>query len=609
MNDIPHMRNLKLRAPSSPLSPLASAGPFDVAYQPIISMSSLRTQGFEALTRMGECSPYTDVLSLLDASAADGSLRQTEQALLTKAITKFARFSGAREARLFCNVDNRVFDDERTSPEVIVALVRNCGLMPANLCIELSERQPPSSADAMQRLVDVFLNHNVRIAIDDFGQGFSGLNTLMQINPHYVKIDRAFVSGVAASPKQQAIVSSIVALSHSLGYLVVAEGVESESDFRALRGMGCDMAQGYLIARPDPDLVNLRMVYTEVVSSSSSIDLISPQVSEMMLEVAPLHIDDPLELAVDRFKQENPVNFIPVTDHHGYVHGALYESDLRYYLFGDYGSALLANKGMGHNLERFVRRCPISEASATTHALIASYVVAETNDGVVLTLDGRYIGVLRNQSILRLAAERDVADARDQNPLTFLPGNTSINRHLYETLNSSHDQTIVFFDFDHFKAFNDCYGFSCGDRAILMFAESLMKFRHKHDAFVAHIGGDDFFASIPQSGQSSRALVAELIEKFRTDVESLYLVEDRARGGLWAKDRFGQSRFLPLLRASAAVLPLPSSRSHISVDEIVSTLARGKSQAKKASDSIAVVDLPSTAVSQQINALAERMTG
>lgn len=587
--------------------PLQCAESVDFAYQPIVSMTSLRTHGFEALARLPVENAFANILDLLDASSLDGTLRLAERTILTKAITKFSRFAGASEARLFCNVDNRVFDDELTSPEVIVDLARASGLQPANICIELSERRPPSSVDALARLVDVFLRHNVRIAIDDFGQGFSGLDTLLRVNPHYVKIDQAFINGIAQSSRQQAIVSKVVGLAHSLGCLVVGEGIETESDFRTIRDLGCDLAQGYLIARPDPALSALRTSYGNALTTDVRTTAIPRQIVEMMIDVEPINLGDPIADVVVRFKNGSAIDFIPIVDRHLYVHGAVYESDLRYYLFGDYGSALMANKGLDQSLDRFIRRCPISEADAPTGTLIDSYVVSARSDGIVLTLDGIYAGVLPNNAILRLSAEREVANARDQNPLTFLPGNNSINRHLSEVLISSHDRTLVFFDFDHFKAFNDNYGFSVGDRALLMFGDLLMKLRHAHDAFVGHIGGDDFFASLPVAELEAAAIVQSIAQNFRDDVESLYLLDDRARGGLWAKDRFGETRFLPLLRASAAMLPLPASRSHIKISEIVAALAGGKSQAKKSYDGLAVVSLPPTAVERSIADLSERL--
>lgn len=598
-----------VRVPLLESDPLATAAMATIAYQPIIGTSSLRSHGFEALTRLPATSAYPDVLRLLDAAAAAGKLLVVERELLAQSITGFARFAGASESRLFCNVDNRVFDADHGMSEYIVELARSSGLQPANICIELSERQAPSSIETLARLVDIFLQHNVRIAIDDFGQGFSGLNMLMRIDPHYLKIDQAFIEGIAHSPRKQAIVSKVAALAHSLGQLVVAEGVETESDFRTARELGCDLAQGFLICRPDTALVNLRTSYPHAVTGQSEEPVIPIFVKELMQSLEPLRLDELVSDAVDRFKRSPVRSFLPVIDEHRYVHGAVYEEDLRYFLFGDFGPSLMANKGIDQSLTRFIRRCPVSEATVSTEALIDSYVVAAANTGLILTLDGRYLGILDNHALLRLAAEREVASARDQNPLTFLPGNNSINRHLEELLTTANHRTLVFFDFDHFKAFNDRYGFSAGDRALLMFSELLLKFRHRNDAFVGHIGGDDFFVSMPLSEQDSLPRVRDLMDKFRHDVECLYTAEDREKDGVWAKDRYGEVRFLPLLRVSAAILPMPISRTHLSLGEIVAALAKGKRLAKQAAEGSALVYLDANPVASQLTRLAEAKLG
>ena len=305
--------------------PLDAARAADIAYQPIVSMTSFRAHGFEALTRLSSDCPFETVHALMDAAAERDELRAAERILLNRAINSFGRIEGAASTRLFCNVDNRLFDDPDMQPQVIVDMARRAGLEAANICIELSERQPPSSMEAMQRLVDLFLTHNIRIAIDDFGRGFSGLDMLMQVNPHYVKIDRAFIDGVAQSTRRQAIVSKVVGLAHSLGFLIVAEGIETEADFRTCRALGCDLAQGYLIARPSTEIGQLRLHYEPPVEVGPRGEAIAPAIAELLLDIEPLRVGDTLSQAMDRLKFKHDGNLLPVVDEHGYVHGAVYE--------------------------------------------------------------------------------------------------------------------------------------------------------------------------------------------------------------------------------------------------------------------------------------------
>ena len=205
----------------------------DFAYQPIISTSSLRVHGFEALARLPD--RIGAVCDLLDEAFAVGALRKVEHMLLRNAIGKYAGFAGAGSTRLFCNLDNRSYDEARPDAAAIGDLIHNSGLPAGNLCLEISERGAVQSPTNLLQVVEQLISSNVGIALDDFGVGMSGLHMLMTIEPHYVKIDRSFVDGLSASARKQAIVAKLCGLAHALGFLTVAEGVETESDFRMAR--------------------------------------------------------------------------------------------------------------------------------------------------------------------------------------------------------------------------------------------------------------------------------------------------------------------------------------------------------------------------------------
>jgi EAL domain-containing protein (putative c-di-GMP-specific phosphodiesterase class I) len=92
--------------------------------------------------------------------------------------------------------------------------------------------------------------YGIRISIDDFGTGYSSLGRLRQLTLDTLKIDRIFVDGVATSEADRTVVEHIIAMAHTLGMRVVAEGVETENQLQTLRSLGCDEIQGFLLSKP-----------------------------------------------------------------------------------------------------------------------------------------------------------------------------------------------------------------------------------------------------------------------------------------------------------------------------------------------------------------------
>ena len=109
--------------------------------------------------------------------------------------------------------------------------------------------RPPSARAACSRSCTT---SGVGIALDDFGTGFSSLEHLRRFPIDIIKIDLSFIQGIEHDPKDAAIAANLVSLAHALGLVAVAEGIETDGQLAQLRELGCDLGQGYLLARPAP---------------------------------------------------------------------------------------------------------------------------------------------------------------------------------------------------------------------------------------------------------------------------------------------------------------------------------------------------------------------
>ena len=140
-------------------------------------------------------------------------------------------------------------------PDLIPALMGMLlqrGTEPQSLCLELTETAFMEDGGGHRETLAGIRGLGVGLAIDDFGTGYSSLTYLKRFPVSVLKIDQAFVRGLGEDASDTAIVKSVIDLAHALGLVVVAEGVETGDQVTHLRRLGCDLAQGYFFARPQP---------------------------------------------------------------------------------------------------------------------------------------------------------------------------------------------------------------------------------------------------------------------------------------------------------------------------------------------------------------------
>ncbi|MEX6725296.1 EAL domain-containing protein [Parapedomonas caeni] len=575
----------------------------DHAFQPIVNAHSALVYGFEALLRNTGAAGFDSIAALFDSAHADGVLPSLETALRRKALEKFARLPFAGRVKLFCNVDNRAFESGDDRIDQTMEALTALNLPPSALCIEISERHGAANPEAFNEILRSHRHERFKIAVDDFGQGYSGLRMLYDSEPDIIKIDRFFVHGIADDQRRRLFVSKIVALAKSLGILVVAEGVEEARDLYACREIGCDLVQGYLIARPTIELTELQLSYEDRIRTEKRQGhhgSLVTRIAEELVELAPVRDTATIPEVIALFAETGVDAVVPVVDAAGEPVGLIREQDIKPFIYNPYGRDLLANKGVDRSVLRITSRCPVVEITAPVEQLVNNYVTDEGKEGLLIVRDRQYAGFLSSRALIGMIAERNVAQARDQNPLTGLPGNGAILDFLRQALaDHGRHYVMAYFDFDNFKPFNDAYGFRQGDRVILLFANLLKLHLRRDDVLVAHLGGDDYVAGfVDMELDEVRPRVQQLAQQFRSDVESFYDVADRQRGGILGQDRDGSERVFPLTRVSTVLLDLPPNRAWLTEDEVVQTIALGKKRAKRNPEGLAEISPANTDVVQ-----------
>lgn len=564
----------------------------DMAFQPIVNIHTGACYGYEALLRNQDMVGFESIPGFFDTCQALGILGDIEMVLREKAVAKFVTIDHWRQSKLFVNIDNRALELEGDLPARTSKMLEQYGVEEAQIAFEVSEQHPfgpPAEAGA---LFQQYKRHSFRLAIDDFGTGFSGLQLLYFAEPDFLKIDRFFISDIANDSKKKLFLGQIVNIAHMLGVVVLAEGVETEREYYVCKDIGCDLVQGYLIQRPTCDIRDLQPRY-EVIEDLARRERRAALTDQKLIEnqityVDPIQLDCQMEAVFERFRADKSLTFFPVIDGSGEPVGIVREKELKDYTYSLYGKALISNKTIGRKLKDFVTRCPMADINTKAEHILQAYSVVERSEGILIVDDMKYVGFLSAHSLLRVINEKNLAAARDQNPLTKLPGNNLIHEYVSEVLNASDEEfVLVYFDFDNFKPFNDRYGFRLGDRAILLFAELLSKALPRDTCFPAHVGGDDFFGGFRHTDfQAVRECVAALVHTFSRDVESFYDDETRRQGFIIGQDRQGEVVRFPLMTVSAAIVHLPPGRPMHSVDDISQLIASLKKGAKTSPDKI-----------------------
>jgi diguanylate cyclase (GGDEF)-like protein/PAS domain S-box-containing protein len=234
-------------------------GQMTLDYQPQVSMADGRVVGVEALLRWrhpehGLLSP-SEFIPLAEESQL---ILPIGAWVIGEACAQLAAWgrevAGADDLELCVNVSARQLASEDLAGVVKDAIAAN-HLEPGRLCLEITESLLMEDADlyleAMLRLLDV----GVRVAVDDFGIGYSSLAYLRRFPVDVLKLDRAFVEGLGSgrdTSQARAIVRAVIDLAHSLNLKLVAEGIETADQAATLRKLGCDLGQGFWFARPLP---------------------------------------------------------------------------------------------------------------------------------------------------------------------------------------------------------------------------------------------------------------------------------------------------------------------------------------------------------------------
>jgi EAL domain-containing protein (putative c-di-GMP-specific phosphodiesterase class I) len=226
-------------------------------YQPIMRLSDGRVFGYEALTRCPEGSLFDGPLTLFQFA------ERNNQAF---ALDRLARETAIRHCpslgtmqKIFINVTMGIMKDPHFVSGQTKRWLTDRGLFPGQVVFELTERSSIDDFEAAKKILAHYRSQGYEIAIDDAGAGYSSLQSIVELSPDYIKVDRSLVKMADRDEMKKHMLRTFVRFAKKMNIRTVAEGIERPEELRLLRAMGFDYGQGYLIGRPNehPTLANI----------------------------------------------------------------------------------------------------------------------------------------------------------------------------------------------------------------------------------------------------------------------------------------------------------------------------------------------------------------
>ncbi|QOX63494.1 GGDEF domain-containing protein [Anoxybacterium hadale] len=525
-------------------------------FQPIISLRDGEVLGHEALSRITCVTNIKNIEELFILAGKYNCLWELEQLCRTKAFEAAFRFMvPPYDKKLFINVNPNVLHDETFQKGLTKEYLNQYQISPSNIIFEITERNIIKDLKGFIATVSHYKSQDYRIAIDDAGAGYSGLNLISDVNPNYIKLDMKLIRNVDSDGLKAALVKGMVELSKISNIHLIAEGIETAEEMEALIVLGVQYGQGYYIQQPDCAVKEIRQeIITKIKNANSrKYDAITSSIFNTPIKnlCTVTETISPSELVPDVFDvfRHSPscIGLCVLKDK--IPAGIVTKERLALKLSGQYGFALYQNKPISHVMDRDFLSVDCDTPVNVVSSIAMSRELEKLYDFIVVTKNGEFFGTVTIRDLLRKTTEIEVAAAKHQNPLTGLPGNLIIEQKLHRCVFDGGPYSVAYFDIDNFKAYNDVYGFENGDMVLKLLANLLMENLDSGE-FIGHIGGDDFVVIVGLHVEED--FFQRIVSVFEDEVLKYYSHDDVVKGYIMTANRRNQIEKFPLITLTVA---------------------------------------------------------
>ncbi|HEY3377599.1 MAG TPA: GGDEF domain-containing protein [Armatimonadota bacterium] len=528
-------------------------------FQPIISLRDGSVLGYEALSRGPQFTPLESPTALFALAENCHLTWELEYLCRHLAIERFA--ACATEKILFLNVNPHIIQDPRFRDGMTKGRLAELSLPTNCIVLELTEKSAIENFYEFYAILEHYEAQGYRLAVDDVGAGYSGLNLICQLKPKFLKLDMNLIRNLHRDAFKQQLIKFAVDFARATEISLIAEGIEQQAELLTLLDLGVEYGQGFLLGMPEPapappaaDIVEqLQASYRRRLHNRLQ-NIATMKVGNYCRSKVPYDAKTPCHRVEKLFSDDEALMGIPIVDD-GKPVGLVMREKFYTRLGQQYGYSLFQNRPISAIMDMsplivdFQDPLEVVAQAATQRSRPLLY------DNIIVTINGQYFGVITVMDLLECITEQGIKNATYANPLTGLPGNIIIEREIDRVIHIAEHFSVLYIDLDNFKAYNDAYGFSRGDEILKVTAELLLGTFTKDrfpSPFVGHLGGDDFVVVLDTLPPGE--LLQEFADTFDRKILTYYDEVHRQQQGITARNRRGELESFPFMSISIAVV-------------------------------------------------------
>ncbi|HEC74933.1 MAG TPA: GGDEF domain-containing protein [Methylophaga aminisulfidivorans] len=564
------------------LQEILSQGRLTALFQPIVSLVDRKIFGYEGLIRGPSDSPLHSPVNLFDTALKHNLLAELDLLCRETVIKRYGQLG--LKAKLFINTTPVAIMDNDYPHGLTMQYVKQAGLTPQQVIIELTEQYPIDDYELMRVATEHYRQSGFSIAIDDLGAGYSGLRTWSELKPDYVKLDGHFMQNIHDDRQKRHFVQSMIDIAQSVGCQIIGEGIEVRQEYLTAQSLDMRFVQGYYFGRPNRNpLKELdKSLFAERNKSnihSTGRPRSNTLVSSLLNELEPVLNNSSIDQVAERFQKTISLNALPVVTDNNRVSGIVWRDDFMTMYASRFGRELYGRKPIDSVMDTqpiiVETDLPLKKLSYQ----ITSQETQQQHSAFIITEQGRYRGVGSLMDLLRQITDMQITMARHANPLSGLPGNVPLSELTREIIERKRDVTVCYFDLDNFKPYNDIYGYGKGDKVISLTAKMLTQHVDQTLDFVGHVGGDDFIILFESNDWLERC--ESMLTAFEALYPELYNPRHLTQKGINAVDRHGNETFYPLLSLSIGAVSVLNFEGIEAEIDLTEHASKAKSMAKR----------------------------